>query len=548
MTTLSLLLVGELGGLIGMLFVIVVFLVFLMFVLIVRRYKRCPSDKVLVIYGKIGKQDGDKTAKIIHSGASFVWPVIQDFEFMDLTPIPIIVDLKGALSNQNIRVNVPARFMVGISTEQNVMQNAAERLLGLTLDNIHDLALDIILGQLRVVIATMKIEEINSDREKFLANVTDAVGHELKKIGLKLINVNVTDITDDDGYIEALGKEATAHAINEAKKLVAEKDRDGSIGEANARREQRIQVASANSQAEIGEANARREQRIQVASANSKAEIGEADAQREQRIQVASANSKAEIGEADAEQLKRISIAQANATAVEGENLSQTKIAESESKKRVDISEVMKNAEIAEKTNQAEAKEKAYNAEKLAEQSRAERDKATQYANIVVPQEIDKQKIEIAAEAEAERIRRIAKGKADGKYLDMEAIAKGSYEILSKQAEGFKQIVSAADNNSTDAIRLLIADKLEDLVKLQVEAIKNIKIDKVTVWENGGDKNGTSTSNFVKGIAGSIPPLEDLFNMAGMDIPNYLGKKKEEEDDIDFEEEDNEENNSKAKG
>ncbi len=498
-----LLLVSEFGGLLASLTFMVVILVVLMFMLIVRRYKRCPSDKVLVIYGQIGKKDGsNKTAKIIHSGASFVWPVLQDYEFMDLTPIPIIVDLKGALSNQNIRVNVPARFMVGISTEKDVMQNAAERLLGLTLDNIHDLALDIILGQLRVVIATMKIEEINSDREKFLANVTDAVGHELKKIGLKLINVNVTDITDDDGYIEALGKEATAHAINEAKKLVAEKDRDGAIGEANARREQRIEVASANSQAEIGEA--------------------------------------------DAEQLKRVSIAKANATAVEGENLSQARIAESESKKRVDISEAIKNAEIAEKTNQAAAKEKAYNAEKVAEISRAERDKATQYANIVVPQEIDKQKIEIAAEAEAERIRRIAKGEADGKYLEMEAIAKGTYEMLSKQAEGFKQIVSAADNNSTDAIRLIIADKLEELVKLQVEAIKNIKIDKVTVWENGGNKNGTSTSNFMKGMASSIPPLEELFNMAGMEIPNYLGKKKDAES-VDFDEDNINEDDNSAK-
>ncbi len=537
----------AIGGLIGSLTILILVLVFLMFILIVRRYKRCPSDKILVIYGKVGKSEsGAKTAKVIHGGASFVWPVIQDFEFMDLTPIPIIVDLRGALSNQNIRVNVPARFMVGISTEQGVMQNAAERLLGLTLDNIHDLASDIIFGQLRVVIATMKIEEINSDREKFLANVTEAVEHELKKIGLKLINVNVTDITDDDGYIEALGKEATAHAINEAKKLVAEKDRDGAIGEANARREQRIQVASANSQAEIGEADADKIQRIQVADANSQAEIGEANAEQIKRVSVADANSQAEIGEANAEQMKRISVAEANAKAVEGENLSQTKIAESESKKRVDISDAMKNAEIAEKTNQAAAKEKAYNAEKIAETARAERDKATQYANVVVPQEIEKQRIEISAEAEAEKIRRLAKGEADGKFLDMEAVAKGTFEILSKQSEGFKKIVEAADNNSTDAIRLLIADKLEDLVKLQVEAIKNIKIDKVTVWDNGNSKNGnTSTANFLKGMAGSVPPLSELFDMAGMQLPNYLGKNQADED-IDFEEE--EKNKSETKG
>ena len=487
MTTLSILL--SIGSMIGFLVILLLFLLFLMFILIVRRYKRCPSDKILVIYGQVGKKSGGesgaRTAKVIHGGAAFVWPVFQDYEFMDLTPIPIVVDLKGALSNQNIRVNIPARFMVGISTETGVMQNAAERLLGLSLDSIHDLGSDIIFGQLRVVIATMKIEEINSDREKFLANITDAVEHELKKIGLKLINVNVTDITDDDGYIDALGKEATAHAINEAKKLVAEKSRDGNIGEAKAQRQQRIEVAEANSQAEIGEA--------------------------------------------DAEQRRRTSVAQANATAVEGENLSQTKIAESESMKRVDVSDAMKNAEIAEKTNQAQAKEKAYSAEQLAETSRAERDKATQYANIVVPQEIDKQKIEIAAEAEAERIRRIAKGQADGKFLDMKAIADGTFEILSKQAEGFNKIVSAAGNDASSAVRLLIADKLEDLVKLQVDAIKNIKIDKVTVWDSGQGKDGnTSTANFLKGMVGSVPPLEELFNMAGMQLPNYLGKKKEE--------------------
>lgn len=474
----------DAGTVVGSLFILVIFLVFLMFILIIRRYKRCPSDKILVIYGQVGKNQGDaRTAKVIHGGAAFVWPVFQDFEFMDLTPIPIIVDLRGALSNQNIRVNVPARFMVGISTEQGVMQNAAERLLGLSLDNIHDLASDIIFGQLRVVIATMKIEEINSDREKFLANVTEAVEHELKKIGLKLINVNVTDITDDDGYIDALGKEATAHAINEAKKLVAEKDRDGAIGEANARREQRIQVSSANSQAEIGEANA--------------------------------------------EQSRRVSVAEANAKAVEGENISQTKIAESESKKRIEVSEVMKQSDIAEKTNQAKARQAAYNAEKEAENARAQRDKATQYANIVVPQEIEKEKIEIAAEAEAERVRRVAKGKADGKFAEMEAIAKGTYEILSKQAEGFKQIVNAAGNDTNSAVRLLIADKLEELVKIQVEAIKNIQIDKVTVWDGNGTEGNGSTANFVKGLMGAVPPMEDLFNMAGMKLPEYLGKKKD---------------------
>lgn len=484
---------------------IIIAVIFLFFILIwfVRRYKRCPSDKILVVYGKVGrnKEGGGRSAKCVHGGAAFVWPIIQDYEYLDLTPIPIVVDLRNALSKQNIRVDVPSRFMIGISTDPGIMDNAAERLLGLTLESIHDLAADIIFGQLRVVIATMDIEEINSDREKFLTNVSDAVEHELKKIGLKLINVNVTDITDEDGYIEALGKEATAQAVNDAKKLVAEKDRDGSIGAANAQRDERIQVAAANSDAQIGEANATQKQRTEVAKAN--------------------------------------------ALAVEGENTAKITIANSDAERRKAEAEAQKIAVSAEKINEAEAKERAYAAEQKAELARAEREKATQHANIVVPAEIAKQRIEIEAEAEAERIRRIAKGEADSTFFDMQAEAKGQFEILSKQAEGFQKLVEAAGDNSKDAVMLMIADKLPELVGKQVEAIKNLKIDKITVWDNlggNGDGKGSNTANFVSGLLGSLPPFEDIFKMAGLELPEYLqGKKIKKEENFTEVQEDKEE-------
>ena len=487
---------------------LIISLVFLLFILLIlmlivflARYKRCPSDKLLVIYGKVGRGKEGRAAKVIHGGAAFVWPIFQSYDFLDLTPIPIEVDLRGALSKQNIRVNVPARFLVGISTEEGVMQKAAERLLGLSLEAIHDLAADIIFGQLRVVIASMTIEQINSDRHTFAEHVYEAVEQELKKIGLKLINVNITDIKDESGYIEALGREEAARAINEAKKSVAEKERDG--------------------------------------------EIGVAEAKKQQRISVAQANSEAEIGEAQANMKKRVEVANANAQAIEGENEAQIKIAESNAKKRIEVSEAWKRAEIAEKTNQAEARKAALLAEKEAEMARAEKNKATQYADIIVPVEIEKQKIEIAAEAEAERIRRIAKGEADKTFLQLEALARGTLELLSKQGEGFEAIVKAANDDPANAVRMLIADKLENLVKLQVEAIKNIKIDKVTVWDNGGKNGNTSTANFIKGLMGSVPPLEELFNMAGMSLPDYLAKKKEQEElEKEFEEAEKDEEES----
>lgn len=439
-------------------------LVFSILIWAFSRYKKCPSDKIMVIYGKVGKnKDGsNKSAICIHGGAKFIVPVIQSYEFLDLTPLSISVDLKNALSRQNIRIDVPSRFTVGISTEAGVMQNAAERLLGLKLAEIQELAKDIIFGQLRLIIATMDIEEINTDRDKFLEAVSRNVEVELKKIGLRLINVNVTDISDESGYIAALGKEAAAKAINDAKKSVAEKERDGSIGEANAQKEQRIQVSEADS------------------------------------------------------------------VAIQGENAAKAEIAMSNAGLREKEAEAQKIAVTAEKIQAAKALEESYAAEKAAELARSEREKATLEADVIVQTEIKKRQLELEAEAEAEQIRRKAKGEADAIYARMDAEARGMQEILTKQAAGFAEVVKAAGGDPDAALRLMIADKMEELMKVQVEAIKNIKIDKVTVWDSGANGNGkTSTAGFLSGLMKSVPPLDELFNMAGLSLPEYLGKKKE---------------------
>jgi flotillin len=509
-----------------------VLFVIVIFVFWSRRYKRCPSDKILVVFGKVGGSEEGRSSKCIHGGAAFIWPIIQDYKYLDLTPISIEVELKNALSRQNIRVDIPSNFTVGVSTEPSVMNNAAERLLELTKDQVKNVAKDIIFGQLRLVIAQMDIEEINSNRDKLYANVTHNVEAELKKIGLKLINVNVTDIRDESGYIEALGKEAAAHAINEARKTVAEKNRDGSIGEANAFQEQRVKVSEATAKAKIGEANAQQTERTQVAAANAQAKIGEAQALQTERIQTADAIALAKIGEANALQSERIQTSAANAKAIEGENNARIEIAESDAVRRERQAEAEKRAIASEKVQAAQALKEAYLAEEEAEKQRAERDKASQYADIVIPAEIEKTRIEIDAEAQAQNIRRIAKGEADALLLKKQAEAQGLLEVLTKQAEGLDKIVAAAGSNPKDAVLLLVADKLPELVKTQADAIKNIKIDKVTVWDGGNSENGkSSTANFLSGMYKSIPPLEEMFNMAGMQLPAFMGQKTENIED-----------------
>ena len=456
----------------------IVAVLFISFAAILSRYKRCPSDKILVVYGRTGKnkEGGISSARCIHGGAAFIWPVFQSYAFLDLTPLSIECNLTNALSKQNIRVDVPCRFTVGISTEPESMTNAAERLLGQTKESIQNLATDILFGQLRLVIATMDIEEINSDRDKFLANVSANVEAELRKIGLKLINVNVTDLRDESGYIEALGKEAAAKAINDAKKSVAEQNRFGEIGKAEADRDKDIRIA---------------------------------ETVRDTRIRTS----------------------EANATAVEGENNAKIAIANSDAIRREKEAEASRKAVAAEKVQAAKALQEAYLTEKEAEAARAEKEKATQNANIVVPAQIEKEKAIIDAEAEAERARRIAKGEADAIYAKMAAEAQGQYEILTKQAEGYDRIVKAAGGNPDKAVMMLITDKLPELVRTQVEAVKNIKIDKITVWDGNGKGDGnTSTANFISGMMKSVPPLNDLFNMAGLNLPSYLKGEQEKQD------------------
>lgn len=486
---------------------------------IISRYKRCPSDKLLVVYGRTGKKtdgSGDtSTASVFHGGGAFIWPVIQDFAFLDLKPMSIEVDLKNALSKQNIRINVPSVFTVAIDSNSDVRIAAAERLLGLDRNSIAALAQDIIFGQMRQVIAQMTIEEINADRDTFLENISTNLEMELHKIGLKLINVNVTDIHDNDGYLEALGKEAAAKALNEAKVSVSEKNMIGAIGEAKNTREKEISVAQERTQAEIGKADADRERRIKMADAESLSAIGEADAE-----------SKASIGSADAESTKRIRTSELNALAIAGENEAAKRVAETTAERRVVEAEANRVSVTAQKVKAAEALKDSYEAERDAETKRAEKDKATEYANIVIPAQVNKERIEINAQAEANKQRELAKGEADAIFAKMEAEAKGDYARLSEQARGIKELVDAAGGDPDKAVQLMIADKLERLVEIQVDAIKNIKIDKITVWDQGSGSgaNGgqSSTSGFLRGLLTAVPGFEEVYAMAGKELPSIL--------------------------
>lgn len=499
-------------------------------VFVIKRYRRCPSNMILVIFGRVGK---DKSALCIHGGGAFVWPLIQEARFLSLEPLTIDINLTGALSKQNIRINTPSTFTVGISTNEGLMGNAAERLLGLSEQQIKTQAEDIILGQLRLVIATLDIEEINRDRETFLSQINDNVTSELNKLGLTLINVNIKDITDESGYIEAIGKKAAAEAVEKAKIEVANQEKLGASGQAKAHRERDVEVARELAESEKGQkeaevdkivklaeldaqstakqAEAIKLKDISVAKQQAEAEQGKKQAEANKRIAVSEYEYKAIEGEKESEQKRRISIAEKNAIAVEGENESKAKIAQSNAELAKRSAEAKQVGEVA----QANSEKEILRAEKEAEIARLEKEE-------LALQEVEKKRMEIDAEAQAEKVRRIAKGDADALLQKMNAEAEGMRAVMEAKAKGYEQLITAAHGDTNVAATLLMIEKIEKIVEKQVEAISKLKIDKITVWDSGQGNGGTS--DFLKNFATSLPPIQELANQAGIELPGYLGK------------------------
>jgi len=446
---------------------IVILLFVAMFV--ANMYVRCGSEEILIISGKLFGKDASKSAKTIHGGGAFVYPLIQQWSKLPLRPFSVDIDLRGALSKNNIRINVPSTFTVAISSEPNLMDAAAQRLIGLNHQAIAQQSEEVIFGQLRAAIATMTIEQINSDRDAFMQAIEENVNTELNKLGLQIVNVNITDITDTSGYIDAIGKKAAAEAINKANIDVAQQERDGEIGVASANQERSVAVAEQESITEQGTMKAKAEQRVRVATLE--------------------------------------------AEAVEGENTSKAKQAEY-------------NATLAEK--QADAKRRSdvakANAEKEILVAEKEKETARLEKETIVFEEIAKRKAIIDAEADAEQIKIRAKAKADAILMEKEAEAKGIEAVLKAKAEGFKELFNTVGEDQKYLIPTMdVVKSLPEIVEHQAKAISNIKFDKVTVVDSGNG-NGAGVSNFLQSMSKALPAFHEILQTAGVDGPQFLGK------------------------
>ncbi|WOO88146.1 SPFH domain-containing protein [Mollicutes bacterium LVI A0039] len=452
-----------------MLFAIIVLVLFIIVVLIVS-YKRVRSNTALVIWGK---GTGENGLKIVTGGATFVLPILQGSQTLSLEPFVVDVDLRGALSKQNIRVDTPSTFTLAVSPTQDMLVNAARRILDLSDEALSEQSQDIILGQLRAVIAGLTVEEINADREKFENEVFKNVSSELAKLGLDLINVNIKDITDEGGYIEAIGRKASAEAVNQANINVANAEKDGEIGTNEALKDKEIKVAQFNTEREIGVNQANKENAVITA-----------------KLQ---------------------------AETIQGQNEAMATQRESEKDLAVKTAAFTQESEVAK-----------VNAEIEVQKRKAERELEELRATQVALVKAEKEQIEL--KAEAEKNKRILEAEAQAKeiLLKAEAEAKGINQIMEQKAAGYDKICKAVGQENLTSV--LMIEQLVDVTKVKSDALNNLNIDKITVWDNPSSSNGEGRSGlngFVDNFMTTIPAMHEIAKDAGVELPKYLGSMEE---------------------
>lgn len=449
-----------------MFWLVPVIIVIALVMTVLKNYIICPNDKVMVVYG--AGSSSAAGAKIIHGGGKLVIPFIQKASFLSLKPMSIPVDLMGALSANNIRVNVPSQFTISIAyKDAALMQNAVRYLLEQTEQSIQTTAREIIFGSLRSVVATLTIEDLTRNRDKFMKAINENVDTELKKIGMSLLNSNIRDITDESDYITAMGKKAAAEAINKAQIDVAEQERLGDIGVEENKRQRDVSVAQQKTLTQVGVSEAERDREVGVAALKAETQKGTNDAQAD----IADSNASLAVREADAFEKGQVAKAKA-ATNIAKEQL-------------------------------------------LAEQAELSKQQLPA-ANVAKEQKV------IEAEAEAEKSRIIAKGEADAILAKFTAEADGLRLKLEAQAEGYKKIVASVGGDTNAAAKLMMIEQATEIVRIQSEALSNLVIDHVTVWDSGSGNDGLQ--GFIRNFASSLPPLHDICKQAGIELPaGFMG-------------------------
>jgi len=352
--------------------------------ILAKNYRKAEPNEALIFTGKRHRATSRGWVAVV-GGAKFRIPVIEIVNRISLKTMNLPdVRVEKAYSKEGVPVTIEAVANVKISGEQEMLEKAVERFLGTPQETIKQIIKETLEGQLRDIIGVLTVEQLYQERDMFVNKVLEQAGEELAKVGVIIDIINIQDIRDERGYLEALGRRRTAEVL-----------RDAEIGEAKANRDSMQQSETARKEGEV----VRADQEKQIAEAEKTRDV----AKQEYRGETLAATKKAE---------------------------QQGPLAEAKARQEV----VVQEQKVLEEQQRAREKVEAAKAEAEEQKYRAE---------VVVPADAQKQAAILKADGEAQAILKVAEARAKGTQLQLEAEAQG----LRKKAEAWNAYGKAAQLN-----------------------------------------------------------------------------------------------------
>ncbi len=488
------------------------------FSIISRNYIKVSPNQAAIISGRTRKL-GDGTTvgyRQVRGGATLVIPFLEKVEYLDLNVLTVPLSTNRAYTVEGVPVSVKAVANVKIKGDDTSLRSAAERFLGMSDQEFHQLVFQTLEGHLRAILGTLTVEEINNDRLSFAQKLTTEAAGDLEKMGIGLDALTIQEISDDEGYLDALGKRRTAEVKRDAEIGQAEANRDSKIKASLALQEgEKVRlntealIAQSNRETEIQKAQVAAEIEKERARARQAGPLSEAQAKQEvvaEEVRIEKIRTQEQIAVQEQEVLRKekeleatvIKQAEADrrASVLRAQGLQESAILEAEGKKQAQIAQAQADSERL--TREGEGRAKAVEAE---------------------------------GRAEAERVR--ALGLAQAEQLE----AKGLAEAKATEAQGLAEAKAimekaAAWREFNDAARLqTILEKLPSIIEASAPVFAAVaqplgNIDKVVMIDQGGNENGNGNSSGINRFAQTAPTmifglLQQLQSM-GLNVPEVL--------------------------
>ncbi|MGD9627868.1 MAG: SPFH domain-containing protein [Pyrinomonadaceae bacterium] len=466
---------------VGAILVIVIGLLIAL-MLISRNYIKVSPNQAAVISGRKRKLSDGTIAgyRLVRGGATLVFPFLEKVEYLDLNVITVPLATTRAYTVQGVPVSVKAVANVKIKGDDTSLRSASERFLGMPQEQFHRLVFQTLEGHLRAILGTLTVEEINNDRQSFAQKLTTEAAGDLEKMGIGLDALTIQEISDEEGYLDALGKRRTA-----------EVKRDAEIGQAEANRDSKIKASLALQEGE----KVRLETEAQIAQSQRETEIQKAQVQAEIESERAKASQAGPLADAKAQQQvtveevrvekvrtqEQISVQEQEVLRKEKElEATVVKQAEADRKAAVLRAQGLQEAQILE----AEGRKQALIATAEAEAQKLQREGQGRASAVEAEGKAEAEKIRAVGLAEAEKLQ--AKGLAEAKAIEAQGLAEAA--AIKEKAAAWREF--------NDAARLqTILEKLPSIIESSAPVFQAVaeplgKIDKVVMIDNGGNGNG----------------------------------------------------------